>query len=147
MVVSEQARNFCLFFIIGLFIGLIFDVFRGFRKTFKMKNILVDLQDVAFLILSGIIYFRSILIFNNGDLRFYIVLSSVCGIVIYALTLSESCVIISSVIFKLVKLVIKTILKLLKIPYYFAKKIKLRKSKIKEWQYWEISLNRKRFVE
>ena len=132
MVVSEQARNFCLFFIIGLFIGLIFDVFRGFRKTFKMKNILVDLQDVAFLILSGIIYFRSILIFNNGDLRFYIVLSSVCGIVIYALTLSESCVIISSVIFKLVKLVIKTILKLLKIPYYFAKKIKLRKSKIKE---------------
>lgn len=77
MNVSEQARIFCLFFIIGLFIGFIFDVFRGFRKVYKMPNIVVDIQDIVFLILSGMLYFKSIIVFNNGDLRFYIVFSSI----------------------------------------------------------------------
>ena len=130
MSVTEQGRNFCLFFIIGLFIGFIFDIFRGFRKSFKLPNILVDLQDIVFLIISGLMFFRSILIFNNGQLRFYLVLSSIIGIVIYALTLSESCVIIIKVIFRLLKLTANLIWKLLTKPYYFAKKrILLKKAK------------------
>lgn len=131
MSVSEQARNFCLFFIIGLFIGFIFDFFRASRKVFKLKNIFIDLQDVLFLVISGVLYFRSIIVFNSGDLRFYIVFSSFVGIIIYALTLSESCVIMFSVIFRLIQLIFKLVLKVLILPYYFTKKIK--NSKIKEW--------------
>ena len=77
MIVSEQGRNFCLFFIIGLLIGFIFDIFRGFRKSFKLKNIFVDLQDILFFIISGWIYFKSIIVFNYGNLRFYLVFSSI----------------------------------------------------------------------
>ncbi|MBR2289785.1 MAG: spore cortex biosynthesis protein YabQ [Clostridia bacterium] len=132
MSVSEQGRNFALFFMIGLFIGFIFDIFREFRKNFKMPNLLVDLQDILFLLVAGWIYFRSVLIFNSGELRFYIVLSSLIGIVIYALTLSESCVIIIEVVFRLIKLTGKTIWRLLKIPYYFARKNFNKKRKIKE---------------
>lgn len=133
MSVTEQGRNFCLFFIIGLFIGFIFDVFRGFRKNFKLPNILVDFQDIIFLILSGLLFFKSVLIFNNGNLRFYIVLSSIVGIIIYSLTLSESCVIMIAVIFRLLKLLMKIVFRLLKIPYYFVKRL-ISRSKIKEWQ-------------
>ncbi|MBR1539879.1 MAG: spore cortex biosynthesis protein YabQ [Clostridia bacterium] len=117
MSVSEQGRNFCLFFIIGLLIGFLFDIFRGFRRNLKLANLLVDLQDVLFLLLSGLLYLRSVLLFNHGNLRFYLVLSSAAGIVIYALTLSESCVIMIEVVFRV-------LIKLLKIPYYFAKKNK-----------------------
>ena len=77
MIVAEQGRNFCLFFIIGFFIGFIFDVFRGFRKNFKLNNFFVDLQDIVFLLISGCIYFKSIIIFNAGEMRFYVVLSSI----------------------------------------------------------------------
>ena len=135
MTVAEQSRNFCLFFIIGLFIGFIFDLFRGFRKNFKTNNILVDLQDIIFLIISGFLFFRSIVVFNNGDIRFYIVLSSILGIVIYSLTLSESCVIIIDVILRLVKLIFKITLNLLRLPYRFTKRkiiSKNKKHKIKE---------------
>lgn len=75
MSVAEQGRNFCLFFMIGLFLGFIFDIFRGFRKNFKLPNVFVDLQDVIFLFISGWIFFRSIIVFNHGELRFYIVIS------------------------------------------------------------------------
>lgn len=129
MIVSEQARNFCLFLIIGLFIGFIFDIFRGFRKNLKMPNVLVDFQDIIYLLIIGWLYFRSILVFNNGNLRFYIVFSSLTGIIIYFLTLSESCVIMSEVVFKLIKSLFKTTWKLLKIPYYFVRKILKSKTK------------------
>ena len=129
MIIDVQGRNFCLFFIIGLFIGFIFDIFRGFRKNFKLPNIIVDFQDILFLIIVGALYFRSVMVFNNGNLRFYLIISCLLGITIYALTLSESCVIIIKVIFRLFKLVINVVLKLIKLPYYFAKK-KFKKAKI-----------------
>ena len=150
MSVAEQSRNFCLFFIIGLFIGFIFDLFKSFRKNFKTNNLCVDIQDIVFLIISGFLFFKSVVVFNSGNIRFYIFVSTVLGITIYSLTLSESCVIIIDVILRFVKLIFRFVLKLLKLPYYFAKKnlkINFKKSKIKEWQYWEISLNQKRFVE
>ena len=150
MSVAEQSRNFCLFFIIGLFIGFIFDLFKSFRKNFKTNNLCVDIQDIVFLIISGFLFFKSVVVFNSGNIRFYIFVSTVLGIAIYSLTLSESCVIIIDVILRFVKLIFRFVLKLLKLPYYFAKnnlKINFKKSKIKEWQYWEISLNQKRFVE
>ena len=132
MSVSEQGRNFCLFFIIGLFIGFLFDIVRGFRKNIKLPDIFVDIQDILYLLVIGWIYFRSILIFNYGNLRFYMVVSSLCGIIIYALTLSESCVIIITVIFKWMKLLLKTFWKLCKIPYYFVKRLMVQhKSKTK----------------
>ena len=150
MSVAEQSRNFCLFFIIGLFIGFIFDLFKSFRKNFKTNNLCVDIQDIVFLVISGFLFFKSVIVFNSGNIRFYIFVSTVLGITIYSLTLSESCVIIIDVILRFVKLIFRFVLKLLKLPYYFAKKnlkINSKKSKIKEWQYWEISLNQKRFVE
>lgn len=146
MSVSEQARNFCLFFIIGLFIGFIFDLFRGFRKNFKLNNILVDLQDIIFLIISGFMFFRSVVVFNSGDIRFYIVFATILGILIYLLTISETCVIITVVILKSLKFLVKKFIDLIKIIYCTIIN-KLKKSKIKEWQFWKIFLNLKRFVE
>ena len=135
MSVAEQSRNFCLFFIIGLFIGFIFDLFKSFRKNFKTNNLLVDIQDIVFLVISGFLFFKSVIVFNSGNIRFYIFVSTVLGITIYSLTLSESCVIIIDVILRFVKLIFRFVLKLLKLPYYFAKKnlkINSKKSKIKE---------------
>lgn len=131
MSVSEQARNFCLFFIIGLFIGFIFDLFRGFRKNFKLNNILVDLQDIIFLIISGFMFFRSVVVFNSGDIRFYIVFATILGILIYLLTISETCVIITVVILKSLKFLVKKFIDLIKIIYCTIIN-KLKKSKIKE---------------
>ena len=52
--VEEQIRIFSVFFIIGLFIGIIFDFFRCFRKVVKTSNIIVyllvyRLHEISFL--------------------------------------------------------------------------------------------------
>ena len=57
MTIYEQSKIFCIFFIIGLFVGFIFDIFRSFRKNFKVPDIVVTFQDLLFLILVRIINF------------------------------------------------------------------------------------------
>lgn len=57
MTIYEQSKIFCIFFIIGLFVGFIFDIFRSFRKSFKVPDIVVAFQDLLFLILVRIINF------------------------------------------------------------------------------------------
>lgn len=49
MSIAEQSRTFLAFFILGLIIGFIFDIFRGFRKSFKFLDFIIYLQDIAFL--------------------------------------------------------------------------------------------------
>ncbi len=119
MNVYEQSKIFCMFFIIGLFIGIIFDIFRGSRKVFKFSDIFVIIQDIVFLFISGLLFFRSIIVFNNGEIRFYVFLATFFGIIIYSLTLSNICVIIISVIFKIIKRLFEIIWKILKLPYHF----------------------------
>lgn len=51
MTVYEQSKIFCIFFIVGLFVGFIFDIFRSFRKNFKTPDFLVAIQDMAFLLI------------------------------------------------------------------------------------------------
>ncbi len=105
----EQLRIFSLFFIIGLFLGLLFTIFKEFRKNFKLLNskILVDIQDLVFLGISGFAFLKSVVIFNDGTLRFYIFFATILGFLNFMLTLSEGCAIILHVflntVFKLFK--------------------------------------------
>ena len=129
MTIGEQGIIFCLFFIIGLFIGLIYDFFRSLRKTIKFNNLHVYLQDVIFLFLIGVMFFRSVVLFNNGNLRFFLFLATSLGILIYSLTLSEGCVIIITVFLNILKILIELIWKLVKLPYYFIRKVFIQKRK------------------
>ena len=65
------SQLFCLlmFTITGIAIGILFDIFRILRKSFKTADIITYLQDILFWILSGLIVLFSIYRFNNGEIR------------------------------------------------------------------------------
>jgi hypothetical protein len=56
MSVAEQSKIFLIFFIVGIIVAFIFDIFRGFRKSFKFSNFIIYAQDIVFLGISRIIY-------------------------------------------------------------------------------------------
>lgn len=118
----SQEQIFIFFFIIGIIIGIIFDIFRVIRKNFKTPDLITLIEDISFLIITSVLIIFSIIKLNGGEIRFYLFLGIFLGILIYSLTISNLCVIILSVFVKLCK-------KVLKIPIYFIKKIfKLIKS-------------------
>ena len=123
----EQLHSFVIFTILGILIGIIFDIFRILRKTFKTSDIITYIQDVIFWIITGGLILFSIFIFNNGELRFYLFIGIVIGLVVYMLYLSKYFIKINIFIInwikKIISKILHIILKPVKIFFIFIKKI------------------------
>lgn len=123
MQIYSQEQIFIFFFIIGIILGVVFDFFRVIRKSFKISDFSTLIQDIVFLIFSGILIITSIIKLNGGEVRLFLFLGIFFGTLIYLLTISDLCVIIFLVFVKICK-------KILKIPYKCYKSvIKLNKHK------------------
>ena len=109
-MVQNQAYTFILFIINGILIGILFDIFRITRKTFKTCDFVTYIQDTIFWILSGILTLYFIFSFNNGEIRLYIFLGIILGIILYILSISKHFIKINTFILTKIKKVIETIL-------------------------------------
>lgn len=86
---NNQAYTFLLFILNGICIGIFFDLFRILRKTFKTSDWITYIEDVVFWILSGVITLYFIFAFNHGEIRLYLFLGILLGIIFYILSISK----------------------------------------------------------
>lgn len=86
---QNQAYIFAIFILNGFLIGLLFDIFRIIRKSFKTPDFFTYIHDITFWIISGIIIMYSIFKFNNGELRLFIFLGIGLGLALYLLVFSK----------------------------------------------------------
>lgn len=126
-MILNQANLFLIFTINGILIGLLFDIFRILRKSFKTSDIITYTEDLIFWILTGLLLLYSIFTFSNGDVRFYMFLAVFCGCLIYMLLFSKYFININVKIILIIKKIIKAIISIiilpLKILIRFLKKI------------------------
>lgn len=115
-MVMSQANLFLIFVINGLLIGLLFDVFRILRKSFKTSDLITILQDMLFWIITGIIILYSIFVFNNGEIRFFMFIGIFLGTGLYILVLSRYVIKVSVTIITILKKIISFILKIILFP-------------------------------
>ena len=95
----------------GRRIAILFDIFRILRKSFKTIDFITYIQDFLFWLLAGAILLYSIFSFNNGELRGYIFIGVILGIILYMLILSKYFVKISVAIINILKKIIYTPIK------------------------------------
>lgn len=116
--VNQQLFNLLVFSITGAVIGILFDIFRILRKTFKTPDFVTYIEDILFWILTGMILLFTIFTFNNGQIRVYIFIGLILGFTLYLLTLSKYliklCVIVLSFIKKIIYTPINIIFKFTK---------------------------------
>lgn len=102
------------FLISGLLIGLLFDIFRITRRTFKLPNIIIYIEDILFWILTGLIIIGANVVCTDGQIRLYMILMLMVGSLIYFLIISKYFMKINLKILEIIKKVIKFIFK----PFY-----------------------------
>ena len=103
--------------------GLLFDLFRVFRRVAKPGFAAVSISDVLFWILSLALLSWTMLYFNNGQLRWYVFLGIILGGVFYFLLFSR---LILTALVKLLEILLKFlhfIFKILLTPLAFLYKI------------------------
>lgn len=139
---QNQAYLFIVFSLTGVVIGLLFDFFRILRRSFKTSNIITYFEDVLFWILTGVLILYNIWYFNNGEIRIYMFLGIIIGVLIYMLTLSNIIIsLLSKILISIVKVLelpFKTLFSIfhkfftviMKIFNNFLKKLKIKKGKM-----------------
>lgn len=75
--------------LLGLGLGILYDVFRIIRMLINKRNITIFLQDIIYFIVSGFVTFIFVLGINEGQSRFYILAGEGIGWIVYHITLGE----------------------------------------------------------
>lgn len=125
-MIYDQCKTFCVFFVVGILIGIIFDFFRALRKKFKTNNIIIYIEDILFFIIIGALFLKSVLIFSFGEIRFYIFIAIIFGIITYVLTIEKICMLIFETILYSIKKIILFLITVLKIPIKFISNVKIK---------------------
>ena len=101
MRMHNQVIVFLLSCVMGLIIGIIFDTIRVVSQRFN--KIIIFFADVIFFILSGLITFGYILVSNDGNIRGYLIVGEVLGLIIYFSSISKH-------VYKVMDLVVRIIM-------------------------------------
>lgn len=107
---QDQAYLFLVFSLTGVAIGILFDFFRILRRSIKTIDIITYIEDILFWVLTGLLVLYNIWYFNNGEIRIYMFLGIIMGILVYMSTLS-------SIIIKIFSKILKTIIKVIELPF------------------------------
>lgn len=86
---ENQTYLFIIFILNGFLIGILFDVFRILRKSFKTSDFVTGIEDIIFWILTAFIILYSVFKFNNGRLRAFLFVGIAFGVLIYILAFSK----------------------------------------------------------
>lgn len=111
-MIQNQLFSFFIYVIVGILLGFIFDIFRALRKSIKNSTVATNIEDILFVIISFVIIAMVVQIVNKGELRFYILLGIILGILIYFLSVSKYIITGETWI-------LKSIIKILKSIYNF----------------------------
>lgn len=122
-MVINQAYLFLIFTINGIVIGLLFDIFRILRRSFKTSDGITYIQDILFWILTGFILLYSIFTFSNGEVRFYMFLGVFLGCLIYMIIFSKYFININVKIILMLKKIISKIISIIIFPINIIIKI------------------------
>ena len=113
----NQAYLFLIFTLNGIFIGILFDFFRILRKSFKTINLITNVEDIIFWILTGLSIIYCMYNFSDGSLRFFMFLGLGIGLTIYILTLSDFIIKTVVKVISIIKKFIITIISIITFPF------------------------------
>lgn len=88
-LIYAEAELFVVCLLLGAVLALVYDGVRIFRMLIPHKEIVVDIEDLAFWMFTAWMVFRTLFYYNRGALRGYAFLGMLLGVLIYMLTISR----------------------------------------------------------
>lgn len=129
---ADQVQIFWYSFILGLFLGVIYDVFRIFRLAFNSKKWGIFFQDILYFVIISLITFFFGIIFNNGEIRYYILTGQFIGWIAYYISIGKIVYKYSKSFLKFVNKLFSFLFYPLKVNFNKLSKVKLCKCNIKK---------------
>ena len=107
----SQPLNFLVVFLIGIAGGFIFDIFKYFTFLCNKNKVMEKIFDFISVILCGGVFFVLCLKINYGELRFYLILGFILGILMQRFTIGIFIAKISSSCYNKIRQILNQVLK------------------------------------
>ncbi len=118
MIMSMKAQT--LLFLstagVGALMAFIFDIFRILRRVFKHPNFLTYIEDALFWLVVSFLMFYHLLVKSYGEIRFFSILGSFLGALIYFLAVSNFVLTFSVTVINFFKKVLAIAIKIILFP-------------------------------
>ncbi len=121
--VSAQAYVFFVMVAAGLGSGLVFDMFRAWRRLLRPGSVSTGIGDLLFWLLVSVGIFFVIFTVNNGEIRWFELVGLILGGLIYFLAFSHSCLGALTAVIKFFAKIILFLLKIILTPLVFLYKM------------------------
>lgn len=121
--VANQVYTFLYSVIGGAVIAFIYDVFRIKRKAIKTKSLIIQLEDLLYWIIVSIVMFAVIYYSNEGEIRGFIFIGTVLGVILYVTLLSNIIMKVSLFILKIISRILRAIWIVVSFPFRLIIKI------------------------
>lgn len=115
-MVSGQLMLFIVSIIIGIVMGVLFDIFRVIRKIVHHHSLTVQLEDIFYWILCALIGFYILYICNYAEIRVYVFIGMLLGSILYFCTVSILVIQIADWVIKTVKSILNKMIVLIMKP-------------------------------
>ncbi|WP_099364134.1 spore cortex biosynthesis protein YabQ [Fredinandcohnia onubensis] len=83
MTLSTQFYTLLAMICMGGWLGASLDTYQRFLNRSRRKYFFVFINDILFWIVQGLMFFYTLLLVNEGELRFYVFIAILCGFAAY----------------------------------------------------------------
>lgn len=101
----------------GIILGFVFDIFRIKRRIIKTGIVLITIEDLLYWIFAALIFFFTIYLFNEGQIRGFTIIGCLLGAVFYFSAISPLVLKISVTVIDAVIRGVKFIIKIILFPF------------------------------
>jgi spore cortex biosynthesis protein YabQ len=123
--VVNQVYTFLYSVVGGAVIAFIYDIFRIKRKAVKTKSLIIQLEDLLFWVIVSIVMLAVIYFSNEGEIRGFIFIGTVLGVILYVVLLSNIVMKVSLFILKIIFRILRAVWLVISFPFKIIIKILL----------------------
>ncbi|MCH5585868.1 spore cortex biosynthesis protein YabQ [Shimazuella sp. AN120528] len=118
MTLETQWITLSLMFASGALLGVFLDVYRVLARRFTLRGWPISMIDLLFWVSSACFVFGILLWSNWGEMRFYIMIAIIAGILFYLRLLTKPITNILTKLLYFVEWLIKRVIRLIEILFY-----------------------------
>lgn len=117
----------------GMCLALIYDLLRVSRRALHTRDFLVNLEDILFFVITGVILFLTAYFKNGGLLRWHGFIGALLGFAVYKLTIGDYVLRTLLWILRLIKRFLVFLLKIAFFPFRLVVRIFRRPAGVVVW--------------
>jgi len=121
--VSRQAYVFLCTVAGGMAIALVYDIFRIIRKAVKTGSLLTYAEDLVYWVIAAAIMLVTIYYSNEGEIRGFLFVGTIIGVVLYSTLFSKFVMGSSLFIINMTIKIVKTVMFVILYPFRFILRI------------------------